>query len=287
MANLLCPACATRSDEFVVTCLSCGAEVVDLSSMTEPNQLVEEEQVVYELVSWTLDQRTEVALVMAESGVPHAWEGEELIVHLVFEDLVDRLLEPIEFGGEAPPLDQSPGEPIEPLTEYDLADWSAGARQAVSEQLAAAGIAFRWEDGMLLVNVDDEDPVDDLLDELEESGALDDADDRQEDDPSTEIDEGAETPGEVLEKLFLASDRLRRKARDADGLSDLAAAMALVNPARPPYGLDPLAWRRITALAEELVEAETEDDEYDDEDQRDEDARERAGQFRDLVRPYV
>ena len=141
----------------------------------------------------------------------------------------------------------------------------------MSEQLAAAGIAFRWEAGLLLVNVDDEDPVDDLLDELEESGALDDADEREEDDPATDLDEGAETPGEVLEKLFLAADRLRRKPLDADGLQDLADALALSNPARPPYGLDPLAWRRITALADELAVVETRLADDEDEDQLDDD----------------
>jgi hypothetical protein len=61
----------------------------------------------------------------------------------------------------------------------------------------------------------------------------------------------------VLEALFLASDRLQHDPLDADGLRDLVTAMDDADPARPPYGVDRIVWRKAMALADELVDAET------------------------------
>lgn len=282
MSSRLCPSCGAAYVDAVVSCPDCGVALVDLDALEDPRQLPEEEQLVYELASWTLDQRTEVAEVMADSGIPHAWEGDELFVHVQFEDVVDRLIEPIEHATGAAVL--AVGElPEGELTEYDLTEWTPGARQAVAEQLAADEIPFGWDGTKLLVAVADEEDVDEVLDELEESGALDDADDASE-------EPGEETPGQVLEQLFLAADRLRKDALDADGLRGLADAMTLVVPGRPPYGLDPLAWRRITAVAEDLVAAVTGEDDGDDEvaDDTDVPATEAlATDLRELLRDYV
>ncbi len=283
MSTRLCPQCAASYVDSVVTCVECGVELVDPDAMEDPRNLPEIDQLVYELASWTLDQRTEVAEVMAESGIPHAWEGDELFVHVQFEDYVDALLEPIEHGAGWVPTAGVAALPEGELTEYDLADWTPGAREAVSEQLAAAEVAFGWDGTALLVAVADEEVVDDLLDELEESGALDDADDRDADDDD-------ETPGEVLEMLFLAADRLRKNSLDGEGLSGLAGAMAMTDASRPPFGVDPLVWRRITALADELVAAETGEDDGDDEvtDDHDPDASQAlAAELRELLRPFV
>lgn len=283
MATRLCPQCAASYIESVVTCVECGVALVDPDAIDDPRHLPEIDQLVYELASWTLDQRTEVAEVMADSGIPHAWEGDELYVHVQFEQYVDGLLEPIEHGPGWVPGADGAVLPEGELTEYDLAEWTPGAREAVSEQLAAAEIAFGWDGTALLVSVADEEVVDDLLDELEESGALDDADDR-------EADADTDTPGQVLEMLFLAADRLRKNALDAEGLAGLVGAMELSDASRPPYGVDPLAWRRITALAEALVAAETGEDDGDDEVADDTDvpaAEAIAADLRELLRPFV
>lgn len=286
MANRLCPVCGASFVDWAATCVDCGVALVDPGDDQDPRSLEEDEQLVYELDSWTIDQRTEVAQVMAESGIPHAWDGNELYVHVRFESAVDRLLEPIEYPGGAPEADPDAALPVpqEPLTEYDLSEWSPGARQVVASQFASAGIAFAWDGTLFLVSVDDEEAADDLLDELEESGALEAAD---------EADDPTETPGAVLEMLFLAADRLRKDPLDADGLRDLATALALSNPAGPPYGVEPLMWQRVMSLADELAMAETGiDDEADDATETDgepdpELAQDVAAELRELLRPFV
>jgi len=294
MANRLCPLCGASYLDSVATCSECGVALFDPDDTEDPRTLPEDEQLVYELAGWTLDQRTEVAQVMAESGLPHAWDGDELFVHVRFEESVDRLLEPIEFPDGAP-ADGGEGivalpAPEGDLTEYDLGEWSENARRAVGVHLAQAGIAYGWDETLLLVGVDDEEAVDDLLDDLESSGALDEVDDAD--------DDLTETPGDVLEQLFLAADRLRKHPLDADGLTGLADALARSNPARPPFGLDPVAWRSITGLADQLADAETAEadggtdasedlvDAGADDDDRTA-AQRLAADLRDALRPYV
>ncbi|MEZ5218965.1 MAG: hypothetical protein R2705_12270 [Ilumatobacteraceae bacterium] len=175
MSTRMCPVCGASYLEWVTTCSDCGVAVIDPDTIENPLALPEDDQLIYELGVWTLDQRTEVAEVMAGSGIPHAWDGEELYVHVAFEQQVDKLLEPIEANGPAldGPLPRSEEEPAGDLTEYDLAEWSATGRSAVASRLIEDGIAFAWEDDtVLLVAVDDEERVDAVFDELESSGVL-------------------------------------------------------------------------------------------------------------------
>jgi len=89
MANRLCPLCGASYVDWAASCSDCGVALIDPDSTEDPRTLAEDEQLVYELASWSLDQRTEVAQVMAESGIPHAWDDDELYVHLRFESAVD------------------------------------------------------------------------------------------------------------------------------------------------------------------------------------------------------
>ncbi len=96
MANRLCPLCGAEYLEWATECVDCGVHLVDLDDDSDPRDLPDEEQVIYELGGWTLDQRTAVAEAMAEAHIPHAWDDDELVVSTVHEATVDRLLEPIE-----------------------------------------------------------------------------------------------------------------------------------------------------------------------------------------------
>ena len=277
MATRLCPSCGATYLEWVTTCADCGVDVIDPDLIEDPRQLPEDDQLVYELGGWTLEQRTEVAEVMANSGIPHAWEGEELFVHVAFEGAVDQLLEPIEGDSGDVVLAQSAEPPSGDLTEYDLGEWSVAARAVVADQLVAAGVSFGWEGSLLLVSVDDEEAVDDILDELEANGDLD------------EADEDAETPGAVLEMLFVAADRLRKKARDSQGAAELDSALALVVPKRPPFGIELRPWQAIVERAEELSGAAADEAENGEDDDEASIAvsQELAEELRDLLRPFI
>ena len=250
MSVRVCPDCGEIDDEGrALLCPACREPMVDTASVDNPAQLDEDDQVVYELGEWTIEQRTQVAETMAHHGIPHAWDGDELIIHVDHEAAVDRLLEPIEGagGGQGMALD-----PDAALTEYDMADWSTDARATLVASLVQAGVPHGWEGTTLLVQTDDEDVVDEMLDDLELGG-----------DEASLADDGAETPFEVLESLFLAATRLKDHPLDADGLSSLAAAMDGADRERPPYGVDMAVWARALASGDELSDAITAEGEPD------------------------
>lgn len=55
------------------------------------------EILVYELNTWTPDQRTTLETVLVEAGVTYQWEGTDLLVPAADEAKVDGLLDTIEF----------------------------------------------------------------------------------------------------------------------------------------------------------------------------------------------
>src|SRR4029079_2430180 len=234
MANRLCPLCGAEYLEWATVCADCGAHLVDLDDDSDPRDLPDEEQVIYELGGWTLDQRTAVAEAMAEAHVPHAWDDDELVVSLVHEAAVDRLLEPIE---QLDPDVVAADALLASETEYDLSGWSDDQRADLLDRLDEAAIAHREEGQLLLVATGDEARVDDLLDELE--GVI------AEPEPESDGDEvpGDETQFAALESMFLAADRLQDDPESTDGIRDLRVALEGADDRRPPYGVDIMLWQ--------------------------------------------
>ena len=201
-------------------------------------------RVYYDLTAWSFDQQAELASAMAMAEIPHAWEGTELMVPDESEDAADVLIAEVEerlgiqhedvpLGTGAAPVELAEGVPT---TEFDLADWSPAEHEAVSHALADAGIAFRWDAGLLLVGTDDEEVVDTLLDEIE-SG-------ENADVLAASSRDGAvdEASAEVLATFFLAAERLRREPLDADGIEHLMRALDEADADVPPFGVTPRMW---------------------------------------------
>jgi hypothetical protein len=229
-------------------------------------------RVYYDLGAWSFDQQAELAAVMADADVPHAWDGTELMVPEEFEARADVLIAEVEARlgidsealadgytaesdeGFEVPLPIALGADVA-TTEYDLGDWSATELDTVSNALAEARIAFGWEGQVLLVSTDDEAVVDALLDEIE-SGEYIDTVAR----PPT-VDE--EISAEVLTTFFLAAERLRRNPLDADGLERLIEATSVAVPESPPFGVSPKLWSDTCELAEQIVDALVDDDNPD------------------------
>ncbi len=251
-------------------------------------------QVHYDMTAWDFDQQAELAAAMADAEIPHAWDGNELIVPEEMEQAADELIERIEAvlgivsdqgdqGGAGDAGDVFEGDdrpaPIaladgEPTTEYDLVDWSVTEIDTVSIALAGAGIPFRWEGQVLLVGTADEEVAEALLDDIE-SGEY--------------VDVGGANPpaadevsAEVLTTFFLAAERLRRDPRDPDGLDHLRRATDVADLDVAPFGITPKLWHRTVELAEELVDALVEGDEPDHDA-----AMDSAAQLHELLRPHV
>jgi hypothetical protein len=238
-------------------------------------------QVHYDLSSWSFEQMAELAAALADAEIPHAWDGNELIVPESAEEVTDDVVAQVEMrlGMTTETEDVAPREPIvlgddAPSTEYDLAEWEQSERELVTSHLVTRGLAFRWEEDVLLVGTVDEELVDAILDDVENDEGVDLPDDNG--------DDADRLPFETLTTFFLAGDRLQRNPLDADGLEQLLSAIDVADPARPPYGVDRRLWQRSCELADELAAALVDGDEPDAVE-----TQAVAAELHDLLRPYV
>lgn len=247
-------------------------------------------RVHYDLSGWTFDQQAELASELAEGSIPHAWDSTDLIVPELFETATDDAIAAVELRlniADAPP---SGHEPImleladgETSTEYDLSEWPAPDRLAISEALTNGSVAFRWEGesaDTLVIKSSDESLVDDLLDAVERgeltASQLSASGDMGQDDDDDQL------PFETLTRFFLAGERLQRNSANPDGLAELIAAIEVANPARPPYGVERRLWERACQLAGEISDALIGDQQPDDDV-----AQQAASELYDLLRPFV
>jgi hypothetical protein len=237
---------------------------------TDPLQLPEDEQVVYELGEWSLDLQAEAAELLAESQIPHAWDGTDLVVHVDWEHTVDELLDDLERGATGE-VDTSDDELV-----YELDEWPTEDREKLTAKLAEADIPHQWEsEATLVVAPEYEELIEAVLDELEFPHAL-------EVEAVEPVDETAEeTSFEVLSSLFLAADRLKGNPVDPDGIADLTDALEQADPDAPPFGIVPGLWRDAVDRANRIADLLADDD-----DRSDDVAAESAG-LQALLRPYV
>lgn len=143
---------------------------------------------------------------------------------------------------------------------FDLGDWSGEDRSQMERLLVAGGIDHRWEVGTdLVVREADADKVEELLDEVEASGAV---------PPLAAIDEEADDGNDeanyaVMSDLFVAADRLQKDPSDAATAGDFYIASDAVAVTPPPFGIDRPVWQQVQELAASLataMESDVEDD---------------------------
>lgn len=225
-------------------------------------------KVHYDVAGWTWDQRAELTEALAEIGLPHGWDGDELVVPEAAEAAADRLFAELEqqIGPFAIPLDYD-----EAATEFLLDEWPAGDLDVLRSALVDAEIPHRWEGTRIFVASDAEEIVDDLLDAIERGDIA-----------SFDDSDGDGPPDGVLGTLYAIGDRL---ARDPDAsvtrrqLLDLAPVL---DPRRPPFGMAVRAWATVTAAVEALVQEFTADEGPDPSE-----VIGHAQQLRTVTRPYV
>lgn len=75
------------------------------------------EILVYELNTWTPDQRTTLETVLVEAGVPFQWEDTDLLVPAAQEGAVDALLDTIEFPDALAEADEDEAEEEEEVDD--------------------------------------------------------------------------------------------------------------------------------------------------------------------------
>ncbi len=203
-------------------------------------------KVHYDLAAWNFDQRAELSEALATAELPHAWDGDEIVIPEQFEEEIDALFE--RFDEELGPF------PIvladdEPSTNFVLDEWSPADRTTLSDALIEAEIPHRWTGTTVIVAADAEHDVDDLLDAIEAGELL-------------ATGDGIEPPDGALGTMFVAADKLARDPLDGDARTTLIALAQEIDAKHPPYGLAPRAWgaavRGVTAITDRIAaDAET------------------------------
>jgi hypothetical protein len=239
---------------------------------TDPLDLPEEEQLVYDLSGWPTSVHAEVVEALADAGIGHAWLGTDLVIHERHEDRADLMLSEIERRHGLPGDEEGDaGAPRESGSEveYDLADWAAPARALLTAQLIESDIAFRWEGGLLVTAADAEERVDAVLDGVEDTIAAD------------GLPEGEGDPGEsAFSALFVAIDDLASHPNDRDAILRLNDLFERTEPGPVPFGVHPSAWDRILDQVSDLLDLSLESDDAGD-------VRAEAIEVREVLRPLV
>lgn len=199
----------------------------------DPDQI----KVHYNLTGWSIDQRAELAETLAELGVPHMWEGEELIVPEVIENDVDALFDRLEAEIGPFPVPLLDGDES---TEFGLDEWPFRDIDTLKEALVEAEIPHVWQGRTLHVAHDAENVIDDLLDAIE-AGEV------------ASLDEDAEAPDGALHDLYIAADRLARDITHSSSRNTVLTLVPELSPAVPPFGLAVGAWRVIVERAHVLL----------------------------------
>ncbi len=203
----------------------------------DPND-PEQTKVHYNLTGWGFEQRAELSETLAERGVPHVWEDEELVVPEQIEDAVDALFDELEAEIGPFPVPLLDGDPS---TEFGLDEWPLRDLETLKDSLIEAEIPHLWQGRTLLVAQDAEDVVDDLLDAIEAGDVA-------------SLDEDAEAPDGALHDLYAAADRLARDATHTAGRTTIFDLVPQLSPTVPPFGMAASAWSTIVARARAVVE---------------------------------
>lgn len=205
----------------------------------DPDQV----KVHYNLTGWSFDQRAELAETLAERGVPHVWEGDELVVPEQIEAGVDLIFDELEreIGPFPVPLLDDDEDGGDGVTEFDLADWPPADVEMLQRSLNEAEIPHRWQGRTLVVTRDAETTVDDLLDAIE-AGEV------------ALLDDDAVAPDGALDDLYVHADRLARDTTDGPSRKAILALVPTLSGDVPPYGLAIRAWAVIVGKAQALAD---------------------------------
>jgi hypothetical protein len=250
----------TSDDDDAERLVAAGAPPVDWDP-NDPDAV----KVHYDLRAWDFDQRAELAGALADASLPHAWEGDELVVPEAAETAVDALFEELEaqLGPFPVLLDDE-----EPATEFGLDEWPPTDLDTLRAALIDAEIPHRWEGTTVFVAADAEHEVDDLLDAIERG------------DIASFTDEGAGPPEGALSDLFTVADRLAREPDDSGARERLVELVPALHERQPPFGVAVRSWFAIVTAARALTDVLADDADPSD-------VIGGAQELRSVTRPFV
>lgn len=279
MATRQCPQCGGEYLATVERCVDCKVDLVDgaaqAASRTDvgaaslAGRVTEDRatgRIRYALDDWATETRVMIGQLLSGEEIPFLWEAGTLVVMAEFRVQVDGVVAYAEAAGAV----------FEPGTEtstYELDEWSDDQVNRLADALASAELRFEFDmEGNLVVAACDEEALEEIFDALE----LDD-----EDVADVDLDAATQDVQAVLSDLFVAVDRLRRDARNHEGVLGLVAAAEVVETLVIPFGFEPAVWNEIVSETRRLRSALEEDSMTDSEIEMN------AGDLRILLHSYV
>lgn len=231
-------------------------------------------KVHYDVSAWNFDQRAELSEALADAELPHAWDGDEVVVPELVEADVDALFDELDKVLGPFPIALEDGAES---TEFGLDEWSDADRAVLTEALIASEVPHRWDGTTVLVATDAEHAVDDLLDAIEAGELLGDG-----------SGDAVAAPDGALSTMFLAADRLAKDPMDAGARTELVELAPLVDARNPPYGMAHRPWAGAVSGVDALVELIDRDAADGTRgDSIESDIIGSAQELRSLLRPYV
>jgi hypothetical protein len=234
---------------------------------------LEDGQIAYDCAAWSGESRGLFESLLSSHDIPHAWQGTTVTVREDDEEQVDDLVDDV-LASARPALD-----PSAPKLVYEVSVWPVALQTELLEQLTAADVPYEWdEQGDLVVRESDEDEVEAVLALLPDP-----------DDSAVSSDDGVAVH-EVLDRAFMAADRLRSHPTDASATVQVVDAAGQLEQLALPFGFEPAQWRRLVTAACDLRDAIVPPQDTETEDAEpvgDEAISELAVVLRDQVRQYI
>jgi len=233
-----------------------------------------EGQLAYDCAAWATESRRMLASLLDSAALAHAWQGTTLTVHEADEDAVDALVDEV-LAAAGPALD-----PAAPKVAYEVGAWPVGLQTELTDALTTADVAYEWDErGDLVVLEEDEEAVSLVMDELpdpEESGMG--------------SDDGVAVH-DLLDRVFMSSDRLVRNGGDAQGTVGLVESSDVLEQLSPPFGFETGEWRALVetvrGLRDLIAPPAGEDGPGGGVQVSDDEIAEQARTVRELIRRYV
>lgn len=217
------------------------ASGADLAQEADPDAAPElDGQLAYDCAGWAGETRGLLKSLLVTNEIPHVWQGTTLTVRESDEARVDELIDEVS-GTARPALD-----PSEPKVVYEVGAWPASLQSLLAESLTHADLPYEWDEhGDLVVLEADEEAVSLVMEDLPDP------------DESTIASDDGVAVHELLDAVFMSTDRLARNGADAAGTVALADAAEVIERLALPFGFEPGEWRAFVARVTELRDALT------------------------------
>jgi len=139
-----------------------------------------------------------------------------------------------------------------PITEWELDAWTPDARAELTAALIGSGIAYKWEETVLLAASTVENEVEEMLDEIENNNQI--SDDSDDDDDGGD-DSNDVADSKVLGQLSALAQRISRNPSDTNSIRTLERLLEEIDGASAPSEISDSVWRQVKDLAIQIEEA--------------------------------